>query len=80
LVTLHRREPDLAPGNVLIELEVQPHDADLDYGLQLIDPAASDYVMLVEESAARRVAPEQVGVSGPWSNPKIEPFGPPKAE
>ena len=79
LITLHGRSEDLTIQQVMDELHLKSDEVDVEYGVQPIDPAAGDYVILVDEKAARRIAPDQVGVSGPYSNPRIEPFGPPKS-
>ncbi len=79
MLTLHGRSEEPTLEEVMQELHLQADELDMDYGVQMIDPAAGDYVILVEEEAARRVAPDQVGVSGPYANPKIEPFGPPES-
>lgn len=79
LITLHDRSEEPIIEQVMHELDLQPDELDVEYGVQLIDPAVGDYVILVDEEAARRIAPDQVGVSGPYSNPRIEPFGPPES-
>jgi len=42
-------------------------------------PNKGSYVILVEETAAQRIDPDQVSVSGPYSDPEIETFGPPES-
>ena len=76
LLTLHGRGVDLTLEELIEELQLQADEVDMEYGVQLIDPAAGDYVILVEEAAARRIDSEQAGVSGPYSDPVIETFGP----
>ena len=75
MLTIHGRSPDLTLDELIQELQLSENEIDLEYGLQLIDPAAGDYVILVEESAARRIDPDQVVVSGPYADVKIETFG-----
>ncbi len=76
MLTIHDRSPDLTLDDLIRELKLSEADVDMEYGLQPIDPAAGDYVILVEESAARRIDPNQVGVSGPYADVEIETFGP----
>ena len=79
MLTLHDRPPDLDIETVIAELGLDAADVDIEYGLQLIDPAAGDYVILVEEAALRRIDPAQAGVSGPYADVEIETFGPPES-
>jgi hypothetical protein len=54
-------------------------DLDATFGVIEVDPKTHTYTILVDEAAAARIAsrPDWKG-SGPYSNPKIAPFGPPK--
>lgn len=59
-------------------------DAEIDasFGVVEIDPETHTYTILVEQSAVEKM---QAGrsirnVEGPFSNPRIEPFGPPEEE
>jgi hypothetical protein len=79
LLTLHGRGANLTLEKLMRELKLQAEEVDIEYGVQLIDPAAGDYVVLVEESAAQRIDPDQVALSGPYSDPTIENFGPPES-
>ena len=55
------------------------HDIDEGFGVVEVDPAEHVYTVLVEESAAAKIQPgEGWQVEGPYSNPRIEPFGPPE--
>jgi hypothetical protein len=58
------------------KLKLLPEDIDHDFGVVNIDPKQNLYAILVEPTAARR-ASKQDGIEGPFSNPKIETFGPP---
>jgi hypothetical protein len=54
-------------------------DIDERFGVVAVDPADHAYTILVEQSAASRITPGQGwDVEGPFSNPRIEPFGPPR--
>jgi hypothetical protein len=59
-------------------------DAEIDasFGVVEIDPQTHTYTILVEESAVDKLQPSgSIGkVEGPFSNPRIEPFGPPEEE
>jgi hypothetical protein len=59
------------------DLGLGDEEVDADYGLVAIDPEEGRYAILVEESASARVA-KKPGVEGPFANPPIEPFGPPR--
>ena len=54
-------------------------EVDRDFGLIEVDPAEHLFTFLVEEASAAKVQPGAgYTVSGPFSNPRIEPFGPPQ--
>ena len=74
MLTIHGRKPEITLDELMRELELSEAEVDREYGLQMIDPAAGDFVILVEESAALRVDPDQVGVSGPYADVQIETF------
>lgn len=50
---------------------------DDDFGLIAVDPDEDLYAVLVEENGVEDMRRDE-GISGPCSNPKIEPFGPPR--
>lgn len=59
-------------------LGVEPGQIDAEFGVVSIDPDQHLYTVLVDEEAAAGAA-ERPGVEGPFSNPRIEPFGPPQS-
>ncbi len=63
--------------DVMHRLALSADEIDLDFGLVNIDPDRHLYTILVDESVAPRLATEP-GVSGPYANPPIEPYGPPE--
>jgi hypothetical protein len=49
------------------------------FGVVEIDPQEHLYTVLVEASAAAKIQPGAGWeVQGPFSNPRVQPFGPPK--
>lgn len=55
-------------------------EIDKSFGLVEIDPEDALYTILVEETAVAKVKPDQeIDVKGPYSNPRISPFGPPES-
>ncbi|MQS14699.1 hypothetical protein F7Q99_21140 [Streptomyces kaniharaensis] len=64
--------------HALDKLGLSAEEIDQEYGLVSLDPSRGLYVLLVAESAAARIRDHgQSGeYSGPFANPKIEPFGP----
>lgn len=67
----------VAPGEA--DFSVQKHrlrlpdeEVDQHFGLRRIDPANGIYAMKVSVDRARRIA-GHLGVSGPFSSPRIEP-------
>jgi hypothetical protein len=76
LLTVTRDPSEASLAAVKRDLGLTDEEIDDDFGIVEIDPNGHRYAILVREQAAGRVA-EQPGVQGPFSNPRIEPFGPP---
>jgi hypothetical protein len=76
LLTLTRDPSEASLDAVKRDLGLSDEEIDAEFGVVNIDPKGDRYAVLVEESAAERVG-KQPGVEGPFSNPPIEPFGPP---
>lgn len=55
-------------------------EVDTGYGLVPVDPRRNLYVLRVTEEAGRRVGDSDAGAAdgGPYSDPPIEPYGPPR--
>ncbi|MEO3807632.1 hypothetical protein ABGB17_01370 [Sphaerisporangium sp. B11E5] len=74
LITVH-----LPPGATLAdarhELGLAEDEVDTAYGLVPLDPDQGLYALRVTEPAAGRAAPP---AGGPYSDPPIEPYGPPQ--
>jgi hypothetical protein len=52
-------------------------EVDRQFGLVAIDPDHRLYTLLVTVEAAERIVGKGLA-SGPYANPRIEPFGPPQ--
>ncbi|WP_311931640.1 hypothetical protein [Microbispora sp. H11081] len=65
-------------------LDLSEDEVDTAYGLVPIDPDKNLYVLRVTEDAGRRVGGHDGGgaddgkAGGPYSDPPIEPYGPPR--
>jgi hypothetical protein len=57
------------------QLSVPTDALDPEFGVVLVDPEAGTYAVMVDEGHVGD-AVAQADVEGPWSNPRIEPFGP----
>jgi hypothetical protein len=69
--------PDLAA--VRKRFGLAEDEIDAEFGVIEIDPQQHSYTALVTpEAAARITGREAPKVEGPFANPRIEPFGPPR--
>jgi hypothetical protein len=59
-------------------LGVAAKELDSEFGVVAIDPDNHLYTVMVDEQVCMAAA-RRDGVSGPYSNPRIEPYGPPRA-
>jgi hypothetical protein len=80
LMTLNavRGKPSLEDAARQIGVGVE--DLDSGFGIVPIDPEAGKYAVQVRAGKVRSQPRRRKarGYQGPWSNPKIAPFGPPK--
>jgi hypothetical protein len=60
------------------KLNVQLSALDHAFGVVAIDPVRHLYAVQTRTDAANAPHPASAGVAGPFSNPRIEGFGPPK--
>ena len=77
LVTLHLDPASANMKSVRAKFGLSAADADEHFGVVCVSPSQNLYTILAEERAAARIEGSS-GVTGVYSNPKIEPFGPPK--
>jgi hypothetical protein len=73
-VRLDPKEATLA--RVRRKLKLKKDEIDPVFGVVSLDLDANLYAILVDEAAAARLT-GSAGVSSPYANPPIEPFGPP---
>lgn len=79
MVTIRAAEGRPALDDVVERYGLAPEEIDQDFGVVEIDPDDHLYVVLVTPEAAARIEPgDGWDTSGPYSNPRIEPFGPPE--
>ncbi|HET6749119.1 MAG TPA: hypothetical protein VFL71_07645 [Actinomycetes bacterium] len=74
----------LAPEQATLEevrrlLGLAAEEVDPAFGVVNISPAEHLYTILVDQDAAARIA-DAPQVEGVFSNPRIEPFGPPEED
>ncbi len=77
MMTLKLDPKEASLGAVMRKLGLRPGEIDEEFGVVPIDPDAHLFTVLVEQGAVDKMQGQE-GVRGPFSNPKIEPFGPPK--
>ena len=79
MVTL-RLDPEQASlPEVRRLLGLATDEVDPTFGVVNISPAEHLYTILVDEAAAGRIAGHEL-VEGVYSNPRVEPFGPPEED
>lgn len=76
MLTLKLDPKNATLADVRRKLNLSADDVDTEFGVIKIDPQKNLYAVLVDERAADKAA-GQLGVQGPFSNPKIQPFGSP---
>lgn len=79
MVTLRLDPGQASPDEVRRLLGLAPEEVDPGFGLVNISPAEHLYTILVDQEAADRIA-DAPQVEGVFSNPRIEPFGPPEED
>jgi hypothetical protein len=79
MFTLKLKPKQANLAHVRRKLNLSAEEIDHDFGVVNIDPKQDLYAVLVEEKAAQK-AGAQPEVQGPFSNPRIETFGPPKKD
>ncbi|MEV4091837.1 hypothetical protein [Streptosporangium saharense] len=77
LVTV-RLPPQATLEQATRRLGLRDEEVDTGYDLVLIDPRSGLYGLRVTEAAAHRISPASCGGTGPHSDPRIEPYGPPR--
>lgn len=79
LVTVRLAAPATLEG-AMRRLGLTEDEVDTGYGLVPVDPGRDLYVLRVTEEAGRRVGDSDAGSAdgGPYSDPPIEPYGPPR--
>lgn len=77
MVTLRLGSKKASLASVCKQLALGPEELDRDFGVVAISPEDGLYAVLMDEKAADRIESVE-GVQGVFSNPRIEPFGPPR--
>jgi hypothetical protein len=74
-VKLDPQRVSLADARELLGVDADAFDQD--FGVISVNPDEDLYAVLVEQDAVADMKTDEQ-VSGPYSNPRIEPFGPPQ--
>jgi hypothetical protein len=76
MFTLNLEPGEASAGAVRRRLGLEGSELDEEFGVVSVDPEKSLYAILVDERAAHKLEGNK-SVQGPFSNPRIETFGPP---
>jgi len=79
MVTLKLDPSNATLSKVLRALKLRPDEVDQNFGVVNLSDEPSLYAILVDEKVAARIEGVE-GVQGTFSNPRIEPFGPPRSK
>lgn len=79
MVTLKLEPREATLDHIAKRYGLRPVEVDQTFGVINVDPRRNLYTILVDESVANRLTGSP-GVVGAYSNPVIEPFGPPSSE
>lgn len=77
MVTLRLDPDDASISEVRKKLGIKPEQIDESFGVIDVSPQEHLYAVLLDEEVATAVR-DKPDVEGAYSNPKIEPFGPPQ--
>jgi len=76
MLTIELNPDEASLADVKHKLSLDAGEIDESFGVVCVSPEQNLYTILVEEEAAKKAAGNE-GVRGPYSDPRIEPFGPP---
>ena len=78
MLTLKLDPSEATLSGVRGKLDLQEDEVDPNFGVVNVSPEQNLYAILVDDKVADRLEGSK-DIAGSFSNPKIEPFGPPQA-
>jgi len=77
MLTIELEPSEASLRAVRRKLQLEDYQIDANFGVVRLSPDGNQYAIMVDEDVVSRVTRKK-GVKGPFANPRIEPFGPPK--
>lgn len=77
LLTIELESGEASLPQVRRKLKLRKDQIDENFGVVRLSPEGNQYAIMVDDDVVERLTTKKKA-KGPYANPRIEPFGPPK--